>query len=347
MEVFVTGGGGFIGSHAAIYFAQQGHSVTILDNLSRHRNSSLPAEAAQWNWNRLPASIKKIEGSTTDTTLTEKLAAEADLIIHTAAQVAAIKSIEDPRTDFETNTLGTFNVLEGARKGGKKPIFIFCSTNKVYGDNVNKLPVTEGERRYSFSDKKLNAEGIPETFPIDGCGRTPYGCSKTAADLYVQDYGLRGWIRSGIFRMSTIYGLNQFGNAEQGWIANFTISTALGRIWPVFGDGKQVRDPIFVEDLLRAWQLFIDKADSLSGQVFNLGGGPKQNLSILELKELLEKISGKKVSINWGDWWPNDQKVYVSGTAKAKQFLGWEPKISLEEGIGRLYKWIEENRRLF
>jgi len=233
----------------------------------------------------------------------EELTKNKDFIVHAAAQVAVTHSIQNPREDFESNVMGTFNVLEGARKSNKDPTIIYCSTNKVYGENVNSVEVEERGKRYIFRSKKYR-DGIPEDFPIDLCEHTPYGCSKLAGDIYMQDYASIYGLRTGIFRMSCIYGTRQFGTEDQGWVAHFIISTLEERPITIYGDGKQVRDVLFITDLIEAYDKFKKNSKHLKGEVFNIGGGRENTISLIELLNLLEKKTGKRSKIKFADWRP-------------------------------------------
>jgi CDP-paratose 2-epimerase len=286
--------------------------------------------------------IEFIKGDVRDFDLLKELCKDVGVIIHTAAQVAVTTSLTNPRVDFEINVLGTFNVLEAARLSRENPTVIFCSTNKVYGSNVNKIPVKELETRYEFEEYK---NGIPETFPIDLCEHTPYGSSKLAADIYVQDYAERNEIRAGVFRMSCIYGERQFGVEDQGWVAWFTIATLTDKPITIYGDGKQVRDILFVDDLTHAFDLFIEKG--IEKGVYNIGGGPENTLSLLELLSLLEKETEKRPKIPYDDWRPSDQKVYISNINKVRKELSWKPEMSIKPGIRKLIDFVEDNRSLF
>jgi len=230
--------------------------------------------------------------------------------------------------------------LEAARRADVSN-FIYSSTNKVYGDNVDKLPLMELDKEYRYK----TTYGIDEGFSIDRCEHTPYGCSKLAADLYVQDYGHLYGIKTGVFRMSAIYGPNQFGVEDQGWVAWFAIATLLGKPITIYGDGKQVRDTLYVEDLIKAYDAFLKS--KVKNGVYNIGGGIKNKTSLLQLIDLLEKLTGKRSEFNYADWRPADQKVYISDTHKIKHELGWEPTTSLKEGLIKLIRWIEANKRIF
>lgn len=344
MKILVTGGAGFVGSHTAEYYARKNEEVVVFDNLSRARLLGYNSSNARYNWNYLKSNydnIELIKGDIRDSDKVEKVAKDAEVIIHTAAQTAVTTSVIDPRTDFEVNALGTFNVLEAARKSKNNPIFIYCSTNKVYGDNVNSIPVKELDKRYVFLNYK---NGIPETFPIDNCEHTPYGASKLAGDIYVQDYAHRHEIDAAVFRMSCIYGTRQFGVEDQGWVAWFTIATLLDKPITIYGDGKQVRDVLYVTDLVNAFDAFVQKGGN---GVYNIGGGIENTMSLLELLNILEDITGKRSMIKYSDWRPSDQKVYISDLDKMQNELDWKPEISVEEGVGMLAEWVQANKKLF
>lgn len=344
-RILVTGGAGFIGSHVAERFARDGWQVTVLDNLSRAKLLKKPDRNSTFNWDylgRLP-NVTLIKGSVTDAGTVLEAAASCRVIVHAAAQTAVTTSVTDPRPDFENNLIGTFNVLEAARLQEKKPALVFCSTNKVYGENVNSVGLVEGPKRYGFEGKFQT--GIPETFSIDHCEHTPYGVSKLGSDLYMQDYAHLYGLKIGVFRMSCIYGTRQFGMEDQGWVAWFTIAALLGKPITIYGDGKQVRDVLYVEDLVAAYRAFLDS--DLPHAVFNMGGGPEFTMSLHELLDILKAQTGVTPAISYADWRPSDQKVYISDIGKARRMLGWAPKVRPEEGVGRLIEWVRENRNLF
>lgn len=343
MKVLITGGAGFIGSHVAEYYAKKGDDVVCYDNLSRAELLKKEINGMyNWNYLRNFSKVELIKGDIRDFEKLKDVAKDVDVIIHTAAQTAVTTSLENPKTDFEVNAIGTFNVLEAARLAHTNPIVVYCSTNKVYGENVNKIKVIEKESRYVFEDKFKN--GVPETFSIDLCEHTPYGSSKLTGDLYVQDYGHLYGLRSGVFRMSCIYGTRQFGVEDQGWIAWFTIAIILGKPITIYGDGKQVRDVLYVDDLVKVFDLFINS--NLKQDVFNIGGGPDNTMSLLELLDLLEKLIGKRSQIKFNDWRPSDQKVYISNVEKAREKLKWQSKVNPQEGVKKLVKWVTENENI-
>jgi len=344
-RMLITGGAGFIGSHAAEYFAGRGYEVTVLDNLSRSLLLGKPDANSEYNWRHLEqlGTVRLVRGDVCDAPLVESLVSESDVIIHAAAQTAVTTSVVDPAEDFRVNAMGTFTVLEAARKSNRRPTLIYCSTNKVYGENVNAIGVEEGEYRYRFPEQWVR--GIPESFSIDNCEHTPYGCSKLTGDVYVQDFGHLYGLRTGVFRMSCIYGTRQFGVEDQGWVAWFAIAAVTGRKITIYGDGKQVRDVLWVEDLIRAYEAFIES--DLGVEVFNMGGGPEKTLSLLELLQILEQKTGAPVEVEYADWRPSDQKVYISDITRAKELLHWSPRVTPEEGVSRLVQWVSRNKDLF
>ncbi len=339
--ILITGGAGFIGSNTAEYYSNKNFNVICYDNISRAKLLKNKINTT-YNWNYLKkfSNVQLIKADIRDFEKLKNCAKDADVIIHTAAQTAVTVSLQDPRTDFEVNAVGTFNVLEAARLAHTNPTIIYCSTNKVYGENVNSIKLIEKDSRYIFEERFKN--GVPETFSTDLCEHTPYGCSKFSGDLYVQDYGHLYGLKTGVFRMSCIYGTRQFGVEDQGWVVWFTISTILGKPLTIYGDGKQVRDILYVEDLIRAYDLFVNS--DLKSDVFNIGGGPNNTISLLELLNMLKKLTGKRNSIKFDNWRPSDQKVYISDISKIRKKLNWEPKVKPEDGIKRLVEWVSKNR---
>lgn len=338
-QYLVTGGSGFIGSNYVARLLSRGEKVIVYDNLSRSGSRINLAWLSETYGSK---TFEFIEGDVRDADHIEKAARGADVIIHLAAQVAVTTSVTNPREDFEINANGTFNVLEAARASGRQPVIIYASTNKVYG-GMEEIRVQEEATQYRYTDFPY---GIPESQPLDF--HSPYGCSKGAGDQYVRDYARIYGLPTVVMRQSCIYGLHQFGVEDQGWVAWFVIAAETGKPITIYGDGKQVRDVLFVEDLLDAYDAAITHIDRASGQVFNLGGGPAKTLSIWkEFAPILEKLTGKAISTAWGDWRPGDQRIYVSDIRKAEQVLGWSPKVTVEEGVSRLHSWVIENRKLF
>lgn len=345
-KLVVTGGAGFVGSHVAEYFAKNKYQqVVVVDNLSRAGILRKTVGDQSFNWNYLKEkyhNIKLLRQDIRDFKGVQEASVGADAIIHTAAQVAVTTSLTDPRTDFEINALGTLNILEAARLNDSA--VVFSSTNKVYGENVNSIPVKEEETRYVFSDPTYR-NGIPETFLVDHTAHSPYGSSKLAADIYVQDYAHTYGLKTGIFRCSCIYGERQFGVEDQGWVAWFAIATLLDKVITIYGNGKQVRDVLYVGDLVDALSRFL--SGTSKHEVFNMGGGPHNTLSLLELLSQLRELTNKAPKIQFSDWRPADQKVYISDIRKAQDRLSWKPAVSPKEGISRLVNWVEKNKQLF
>ena len=347
-NILVTGGCGFVGTHLAKFYADQGHKVLVFDNLSRINIFGHYLKNSKYNWDYLKnydnITLMNID-ITNSSLLTKNLMQDIDIILHTAGQTAVTTSVTNPKNDFMINTVGTFNILEASRQYCKNPKIMFCSTNKVYGDNVNQVKVIEKEKTYVFEKQYEN--GIPEDMSIDNCGHTPYGCSKTSADIYVQDYAKTYGMNTAIFRMSCIYGERQFGVEDQGWIAWFTIPTLLNKPITIYGNGKQVRDTLNVQDFVYAVDAFINTNKKIAGDVFNIGGGKNNTLSLLELLDLLKKFTNKTISPTFQDWRPSDQKVYISNIDKAERLLGWKPTINPEEGVKKLVSWVKDNKSVF
>ena len=335
----VTGGAGFIGSNYVHRLIQRNERVTIFDNLSRAgapRNVAWLEETFGKNGFRL------IVGDVRSAADITEAAKDADVIVHLAGQVAVTTSVTKPREDFEANALGTFNTLEAARLSGRNPIFIYASTNKVYG-GMEDVKLVEDATRWRYADLE---HGCAETQPLDF--HSPYGCSKGTGDQYVRDYARMYGVRSVVFRQSCIYGSRQFGIEDQGWLAWMVIAAVTGRKITIYGDGKQVRDVLHVNDLLGAYDAAVEQIDVAKGQVYNMGGGTRNILAVwAEFGPMLEKLLGKKIEVARDDWRPGDQRVFYADFRKAQRELGWEPKISLEQGVEMLFKWVQENRSLF
>ena len=335
-RVLITGGAGFIGINAAGYFIDQGNKVLIIDDLSRKGTD----KNLKWIQNSRRVHFNQVDIRDYPKLKMALMSFQPDLVLHLAAQVAVTTSVTNPRQDFEINALGTFNLLEAVRESGLKPAFIYASTNKVYG-RMEELRVSENESRYELPDL---SQGVSESRPLDF--HSPYGCSKGAADQYVRDYWRIYGLPTVVFRQSCIYGQHQFGIEDQGWVAWFTIATILKKPLTIFGNGKQVRDVLFVDDLIRAFDLAWQKIEKSQGQVYNLGGGPSNSISLLEFLALLEKISKCSIEPSFSDWRPGDQPVYISDIRKVQQDLNWRPQVSIEKGLKSLVTWVEKNKLL-
>ncbi len=335
----VTGGAGFIGANYVHRLLQRGEQVTIYDNLSRAGASkNLAWLEATFGENR----CRLIVGDVADAVLLTDAARDADVIVHLAGQVAVTTSVTNPREDFEANALGTFNALEAARASGRDPVFVYASTNKVYG-GMEGVALSEEPTRWRYADLE---HGCPESQPLDF--HSPYGNSKGCGDQYTRDYHRIYGLRSVVFRQSCIYGPRQFGIEDQGWVAWMIIAAVTGRQITIYGDGKQVRDVLHVDDLLDAYDAAIEKIDVAAGQVYNIGGGPDNVMSVwVEFGPMLEELLRKKIPVARGGWRPGDQRVFYADIRKAERELGWKPKISVEQGVEMLFKWVTENRGLF
>ncbi len=335
----ITGGAGFIGSNYVKRLLERGEKVTIYDNLSR------AGSVRNLGWLKElfgEAAFSVTVGEVRNADLLKDSARSADVIVHLAAQVAVTTSVTDPREDFEINAQGTFNLLEAARLSGRNPVVIYASTNKVYGEMLD-VPIRENSTRWQYADLPM---GCSETQPLDF--HSPYGCSKGAGDQYVRDYARIYGLPTVVFRQSCIYGPRQFGVEDQGWVAWMVIAAVTGKQITIYGDGKQIRDILHVEDLLNAYDAAIEKIDTVRGKVYNLGGGPANTMSIwTEFGPMLEGLLGKPIPVGRGDWRPGDQKVFVADIRKAAHDLGWTPKIGVQEGVQKLFEWVKENQGLF
>ncbi len=338
-NVAIFGGAGFVGCNTAYYYLNKGDRVFCFDNLSR--------DGVEHNLSWLKSlnnpDFTFVKGNVTDFDAVRDFLrlSNPELVFNFAAQVAVTTSVTDPRTDFECNLLGSFNVLEGIRLLGTKPSLLYTSTNKVYGGMEEARVILDG-KRYAYADYP---QGIAEDWPLDF--HSPYGCSKGGADQYCRDYARIYSIPITVFRMSCIYGIHQFGNEDQGWVAHFVRAALLNKPINIYGDGMQVRDILFIHDLIRGFDTAINDKESSYGQIYNIGGGASNTISLLELVALLEEYTNHKIPLNFGDWRPGDQMIYVSNIKRAKDRLGWSPNISKQEGVKMLLDWMKENIDLF
>lgn len=334
--VLITGGAGFIGTNATAHYLRKRYRVIVYDNLSRagakqnldwlkgQKGNFIFVKGDVRNYKKLLEVFEKYK---------------PDFIIHLAAQVTMVTSVTNPGEDFEINALGTFNVLEALRKGAPQASLIYSSTNKVYGEMAD-IPVMETRRRYIYKDIK----GISEDHKLDFHG--PYGCSKGAGDQYTLDYARIYGLNTVVYRQSGIYGPHQFGIEEQGWLAWFCNALLFDKPVTIYGDGKQVRDVLYIDDLLKAFDFIFKNIEKTRGRAYNIGGGSKLSLSIWELFDILEKLSGKKINYSFDAWRAGDQRIYISDLTNIKKDLSWAPKISPKEGVKRLYNWISQNKNL-
>jgi CDP-paratose 2-epimerase len=258
-------------------------------------------------------------------------------VFHFAAQTAVTTSLVSPRNDFEINALGTVILLEELRLAGKRVPLVFTSTNKVYG-TLEKLAVRRNGDRYEPQHPGVLAHGIGEEWPLDF--HSPYGCSKGSADQYILDYARSFGLPNVVFRMSCIYGPHQCGTEDQGWVAHFLIQSMMDQPIAIYGDGRQVRDALFVEDLVNAMLVASRQANSLAGRAFNIGGGVHHTVSLLELLDLIAEFEGARPEVRFEDWRIGDQRYYVSDTRSFERATGWRPRIGVREGVRRLHSWL-------
>jgi CDP-paratose 2-epimerase len=335
----ITGGAGFIGSNYSDRILRRGDRLVIFDNLCRpgaDRNLA-------WLEGRYgKGSFQLVVADVRDPDALVNASGEVDVIVHLASQVAVTTSVLNPVEDFEINARGTLNVLEAARKAQRPPVVLYASTNKVYG-GMEDVNVVLDESRYRYEDYPF---GVPETYPLDF--HSPYGCSKGAGDQYVRDYFRIYGLPTVVMRMSCIYGPRQFGIEDQGWVAWMVIASLTRQPITIFGDGKQVRDLLHVEDLLNAYDAALDRIDTVAGSVYNLGGGPNNILSVWhEFGPLLGELLGEPIPVARSDWRPGDQRIFVADIRKAAVELGWKPQISVTSGIRDLFSWVQQNINLF
>ncbi len=334
-----------MGSNAAEYFAaRKGNRVTVLDNLCRSSLFGSRRRSVEFNWDymrRFP-NIRRIKADVRDgDAVKAAMRGGVEAVIHAAGQPGVPSSVRTPEADFSLNAAGTLCLLEAVRKYSPRAGFILCSTNKVYGENAAALPLRRLGGRYVYADGR---KGITESMPVDNTGHTPYGVSKLCADLYAQEYGRIYGLKTAVFRMSCIYGARQFGFEDQGWVAWFAAAALLDRKITIYGDGRQVRDLLYVSDLARAFDDCLRRGERcMRGHVYNIGGGIGNSFSLLQMLKKLEALSGRRIKRRFAPWRRSDQKIYVSDTSRAARMLRWEPSVGVDEGLDRLLRWTREN----
>ena len=336
MTSLITGGAGFVGTNLADRLLSQGEQVVVLDDLSR------PGVERNLQWLRAahPDHLQVVQGDIRDPDDVRLAARAADRVFHFAAQVAVTTSVSNPVHDYSVNLGGTLTLLEELRRRSEPPPLLFTSTNKVYG-KLAGLQVEQSGQRYEPRDPEVREHGIGEHWPLQFA--SPYGCSKGAADQYVLDYAETYGMPNVVFRMSCIYGPHQCGNEDQGWVAHFLMQARDGAPITLYGDGRQVRDVLWVGDLLDAMELALDSAETLAGQAFNMGGGPQSTVSLLELLDLIGTL-GPAPEVRFGDWRVGDQRYYVSDTSRFRAATGWAPRTSPEQGVRQLRAWLGADR---
>ena len=334
-RVLVTGGAGFLGTNICDALAAGGHDVIIFDNFLRPR----VGENAEWLRRQHPTRITIIKGDMRDQDAVRASVRSADVVIHLAAQVAVTTSVTDPIGDFEINARGTLNLLEAVAEHCPAAPVLFASTNKVYGKLVADKGFHRVGERYVPRREELS-RGFGEETPLSFY--SPYGCSKGVADQYVLDYARVFGLRTCVFRMSCLYGPHQYGTEDQGWVAHFLISAALGRPLSIYGDGYQVRDVLYADDAVRAYLWALDNIDAVSGRVFNLGGGAENALSLRELVRRVREMNGRAPLVSYHPWRPGDQLWYVSDTTAFSQISGWRPQVDVSQGLAKLGLWVTQ-----
>jgi CDP-paratose 2-epimerase len=331
----ITGGAGFIGTNVAARLLDMGRPVRILDNLARAGVD----DNLQWLCASYGDRVEVVRGDIRDRAVVAQAVAGASQVFHFAAQVAVTTSLVDPVTDFQINAGGTLNLLEELRALESPPGLLFTSTNKVYGDLEDVELVPDG-CRYVPADTQTRMWGIGERRSIDF--HSPYGCSKGAADQYVLDYARTFGLPAVVFRMSCIYGPHQCGNEDQGWVAHFVMRAMQGCPITIYGDGLQVRDVLFVDDLVDAMLRAQGEAAALAGEAFNIGGGPSRTTSLVELLDTLSEVNGRDTAVDFDAWREADQRYYVSDTRKFQEAAGWRPRVSVADGVRALHDWLRQ-----
>ncbi len=333
--IVITGGAGFIGVNAAERFAAKGWSVTIFDDLSR-KGSNLNLEYIQ---QKFPDRIRFVRGDVCSREdLSKAFSSDTDAVLHLAAQVAVTTSVTDPTRDFQINALGTFQVLESVRAICPHAALVYASTNKVYG-GLEHIGVSEAGNRYVFTDGR---PGVDETTPLDF--HSPYGCSKGAADQYVRDYSRIYNMRTVVLRQSCIYGTRQMGVEDQGWVAWFLLASMFQKPVTLYGTGKQVRDLLHVDDLVSLYEAAIANIATAAGNIYNVGGGSQNTLSLLEFLAVLKSDLGIDLQYAKSTERPGDQPIFVSDNSKALRELQWKPTVGVHDGIKRLHEWLTQNK---
>ena len=334
----ITGGCGFVGSNIAARLIEKGEKVTLLDNLSRFGSSH------NLEWLRGLGSLDFIQCDTADAGALDKAVKglRPDVVFHLAGQVAMTTSVKDPFSDFRTNVLGTMNLLETLRMNVPEAALLYSSSNKVYG-SLAGVRLTEEPTRYAALD---HASGMDERAPLDF--RTPYGCSKGAADQYVLEYARTYGLRTAVFRHSTIDGGRQHSTFDQGWVGWFCMQALAQKKNPasepftISGDGKQVRDLLHVEDAVSCYLEAARQIDGIKGEAFNIGGGSANSCSLLELFGMLEGMLGISLKFTKLDWRHEDQRFFVADNSKISRATGWMPQVSREEGVSKTLAWVQE-----
>ena len=345
--ILITGGAGFVGTNLADRLLREGHRVRVFDNFARPGVERNAAYLEHEHGER----VEIVRGDVRDAEAVADAVSDAAAVFHFAAQVAVTTSLDDPVGDFEVNLRGTLNVLEALRRRQDRrprhnrepaPALLFTSTNKVYGDLAH-LELVQRDDRYEPADPEARARGVAE---IGLDFHSPYGCSKGGADQYVLDYARSYELPAMVFRMSCIYGPHQCGNEDQGWVAHFLLRAMRGESITLYGDGRQVRDVLFVDDLVDAMLLAVGHPERTAGRAFNIGGGPMNAVSLLQMIDLIAEANGERPGVSFGPWRRGDQRYYVSDTTALDRAIGWSPTTSVASGVDRLHAWLREHGRV-
>lgn len=334
-SVLITGGAGFVGTNLAKALLDNGERVIIFDNLHR----AGVEKNARWLLDHYRERVELRQASICDRRAVGEAVKKASSVYHLAAQVAVTTSLDDPEADFDINLAGTMNLLEAIRALKSPPPLLFTSTNKVYG-NLNNVQLALKGKRYQPADLRYS-QGVNENQRLDF--HSPYGCSKGAADQYVLDYARTYGLQATVFRMSCIYGPHQFGTEDQGWVAHFLLQALRGKPLTLYGDGCQVRDILFVEDLVHAMLTCNSSPGATAGRAFNIGGGVERSTSLLELLGKIENLLQRPCNYTLSDWRQGDQKYYVTDTRAFSETTGWQPQVGIDEGLGRLHQWLAQH----
>jgi len=332
-QILITGGAGFIGTNLAARLCEDGARVRVLDNLSRpgsERNLT-------WLYDHAGGQVELLRGDVLDRSAVARALEGVDAVVHLAAQVAVTASLTDPVSDFQVNALGTLHLLEALRAREVRPPLIYTSTHEVYGA-LEDVALSVNGRRYRPTDRHLRLHGFSELRPLDFCN--PHGCSKGSADQYVLDYARTYHLPATVLRLGCAYGPHQLGTEGQGWVTHFLLRALEGDPITLHGDGRQVRDVLHADDLVEAFAAALSRFDRVGGKAFNVGGGPTNTVSPLELLSLIETVGGRRLEVRLGAWRPADQRYFVSNTQRFHEATGWSPRVDVPNGVRRLHQWL-------
>jgi CDP-paratose 2-epimerase len=333
--VLITGGAGFIGTNLAHRLLSAGRPVVIFDNFSRpgvkHNLRALRAAHGD-DTQVLAADVR-------DELALQRAVAACSTVFHLASQPLADQEVPDPIGQFETNARGTLNLLEAIRSAAAPPALVYTSTSRVYGP-LDHIPLREAGDRYEPEDPVLLRSGVSESHPLDLYGLN--GCSKGAGDQYVLDYARTFGLSATVLRLSCVYGPYQTGAPGRGWVAECLARVLRSEPVTIYGDGRQVRDLLYVDDLVDALLIAEEKMGMLRGRAFNIGGGPERTLSPRELVRLVGDLSGESPRVAYEPWRASDQRYYVSDTSLFGTLAGWQPRTAVRAGVESLYRWMRD-----